>query len=68
MDFVPVEAKLETIIRWTLIKKGLSGATQDEIQDAVYTRLINGNAADYGEISKVLNRIEIGRASCRERV
>ena len=57
LDFVPVEAKLETIIRWTLIKKGLSGATQDEIQDAVYTRLINGNAADYGEISRVLSRV-----------
>jgi len=57
LDFVPVEAKLETIIRWTLIKKGSEGATQDEIQNAVYTRLINGNAADYGEISRVLNRI-----------
>jgi len=57
LDFVPVEAKLETIIRWTLIKKGLEGATQDEIQNAVYTRLINGNAADYGEISRTLNRI-----------
>lgn len=57
LDFVPVEAKLETIIRWTLIKEGLGGATQDEIQNAVYTRLINGNAADYGEISRVLSRI-----------
>ena len=57
LDFVPVEAKLETIIRWTLIKKGSAGATQDEIQNAVYTRLINGNAADYGEISRVLGRI-----------
>jgi len=57
LDFVPVEAKLETIIRWTLIKKGLGGATQDEIQNSVYTKLINGNAADYGEISRVLSRI-----------
>jgi DNA modification methylase len=57
LDFVPVEAKLETIIRWLLIKKGLSGATMDEVINSVYTKLINGNAADYGEISRVLNRI-----------
>ena len=57
LDFVPVEAKLETIIRWLLINKGLVGATMDEVVNSVYTQLINGNAAEYGEISKVLNRI-----------
>jgi len=59
LDFVPVEARLETIIRWVLIKKGSEGAKMDEILNEVYSRLINSNAPEYGEISRVLNRIAV---------
>jgi 16S rRNA G966 N2-methylase RsmD len=61
LDFVPVEARLETIIRWVLIKKGSQGAKMDEILNEVYSRLINSNAPEYGEISRVLNRIAVQR-------
>ncbi|MCK4224956.1 MAG: hypothetical protein KAX39_07230 [candidate division Zixibacteria bacterium] len=55
LDFVPVEARLEYLIRRLLYKHGY--ATQDEILNEIYTNLINSNAAEYGEISRVLNRI-----------
>jgi DNA modification methylase len=61
LDFVPVEARLETIIRWVLIKKGSQGAKMDEILNEIYSRLINSNAPEYGEISRVLNRIAVQR-------
>ncbi|MEO0118546.1 MAG: DNA methyltransferase [candidate division WOR-3 bacterium] len=57
LDFIPVEVRLETIIRWLLIQKGEEGAKMDEILNAVYSRLINSNAPEYGEISRVLTRI-----------
>lgn len=55
LDFVPVEARLEYLIRRYLYKYGY--ATQDEILNEIYSNLINSNAAEYGEISRVLNRI-----------
>ncbi|MFH1186894.1 MAG: DNA methyltransferase [Candidatus Levyibacteriota bacterium] len=55
LDFIPVEARLEYLIRRFLYEK--SSATQDDVLNEIYTNLINSNAADYGEISKVLNRI-----------
>lgn len=55
LNFVPVEARLEYLIRRYLYEKGQ--ATQDEILNEIYTNLINSNAAEYGEISGVLNRI-----------
>jgi arginine repressor len=55
LDFIPVEARLEYLIRRLLYKNGY--ATQDEIQNEIYSNLINSNAAEVGEISRVLNRI-----------
>jgi hypothetical protein len=55
LDFVPVEARLEYLIRRLLYKQG--SATQDEILNEIYSNLINSNAAEYGEINRVLNRI-----------
>lgn len=55
LDFVPVEARLEYLIRRLLYKQ--SYATQDEILNEIYSNLINSNAAEYGEITRVLNRI-----------
>lgn len=57
LDFVPVEARLEYLIRRLLYDKG--SATEDEILNEIYTNLINSNAAEYGEISRVLNRIAV---------
>jgi SAM-dependent methyltransferase len=55
LDFVPVEARLDYLIRRLLYKQGY--ATQDEILNEIYSNLINSNAAEYGEINRVLNRI-----------
>jgi hypothetical protein len=55
MRTVPVEARLEYLIRRLLYRKGQ--ATQDEVQNEIYTNLINSNAADLGEIPRVLQRI-----------
>lgn len=55
IEYVPVEARIEYLIRSLLYDR--KQATMDEILEAVFTNLINGNAAEYEEISKVLNRI-----------
>lgn len=55
MQIVPVEARLEFLIRRLLYRKGQ--ATQDEVLNEIYTNLINSNAAEYGEIQRVLTRI-----------
>jgi len=57
LSFVPVEARLEYLIRRLLYEKG--AATQDEILNEIYSNLINSNAAEYGEINRVLNRIAV---------
>ena len=54
-DYAPVKAKLESIIR-RFLGQGKT-ATMDEILKVIYSRLINGNAAEYEEISHVVNRI-----------
>jgi DNA modification methylase len=55
LDFVPVEARIEYVVRSLLRQTG--GATQDDVLNAVYTQLINSNAAEYQEIQRVLQRI-----------
>lgn len=57
LDFIPVEARIEYLVRRLLYEKGK--ATQDEILNEIFTNLINSNAADYQEISRVLNRIAV---------
>jgi len=54
-DLIEVEARIEYVIRSLLRQQG--GATQDEVLNAVYTQLINSNAAEYREIQRVLQRI-----------
>lgn len=56
LDFVPVEARLEYLIRRKLYSPP-GYATQDEILNEIYSNLINSNAAEYGEINRVLNKI-----------
>jgi len=53
--YAPVEARVESIVRRFLYAK--HQATMDEILNAVYSRLINSNAAEYEEIVHALNRI-----------
>ncbi len=55
LDYVPVEARIEFLIRSLLYRK--KKAKMDEILGAVFTNLINSNAAEYEEITRVLNRI-----------
>lgn len=55
IEYVAVEARIEYLIRSLLYEK--KQATMDEILQAVFTNLINGNAAEYEEISRVLGRI-----------
>lgn len=55
IDYVPVEARIEYLLRSLLYEK--KKATMDEILEAVFTNLINSDAAEYEEISRVLNRI-----------
>lgn len=55
MTYVPVEARLEFLIRRYLYAHG--SATQDDILNEVYANLINSNAAEYGEINRVLTRL-----------
>ena len=55
IEYVPVEARIEYLIRSLLYER--KQATTDEVLEAVFTNLINGNAAEYEEISKVLSRI-----------
>jgi len=57
LNFVPVEARLDFLIRRLLYERG--SATQDDILNEIYTNLINSNAAEYGEIQRVLNRLAV---------
>jgi len=57
LNIVPVEARLDFLIRRLLYERG--SATQDEILTEIYTNLINSNAADYGEIQRVLTRLAV---------
>jgi DNA modification methylase/DNA-directed RNA polymerase subunit RPC12/RpoP len=54
-DFVPVEARIEYLIRRLLYARGF--ATQDDILNAIYENLINSNMADVREIQRVLESI-----------
>lgn len=55
LDFVPVEARIEYLIKRLLYARGF--ATQDDILNAIYENLINSNMADAREIQQVLNSI-----------
>ncbi|MFX0199006.1 MAG: DNA methyltransferase [Candidatus Hodarchaeota archaeon] len=55
LDFVPVEARIEYLIRRLLYSRGF--ATQDDILNTIYENLINSNMADAREIQRVLNSI-----------
>ncbi|MBI5332757.1 MAG: hypothetical protein HZB65_04240 [Candidatus Aenigmarchaeota archaeon] len=55
IEYVPVEARIEYLIRSLLYER--KQATMDDILSAIFSNLINGNAAEYEEISRVLNRI-----------
>ncbi len=55
IEYVPVEARVEYLVRSLLYDR--KQATMDEILEAVFTNLINGNAAEYEEITRVINRI-----------
>jgi len=55
LNFVPVEARIEYLIKRLLYARGF--ATQDDILDAIYKNLINSNMAEAREIQQVLNSI-----------
>jgi len=55
LDFVPVEARIEYLIKRFLYARGF--ATQDDILNIIYENLINSNMADAREIQQVLNSI-----------
>ena len=55
LDFVPMEARIEYIIKRLLYARGF--ATQDDILNAIYENLINSNMAEAREIQRVLNSI-----------
>jgi hypothetical protein len=55
LDFVPVEARIEYLIKRLLYARGF--ATQDDILNTIYENLINSNMADAREIQQVLGSI-----------
>jgi hypothetical protein len=55
LDFVPVEARIEYLIKRLLYARGF--ATQDDILNAIYENLINSNMAEAREIQQVLSSI-----------
>ena len=55
LDFVPVEARIEYLIKRLLYSRGF--ATQDDILNIIYENLINSNMAEAREIQQVLNSI-----------
>ena len=55
LDFVPMEARIEYLIRRLLYSRGF--ATQDDILNTIYENLINSNMAEAREIHQVLNSI-----------
>jgi len=55
LDYIPVEARIEFLMLSLFHEKKM--ATMDDILEAVFTNLINGNVAEYEEISRVLNKI-----------
>jgi DNA modification methylase len=55
LDFVPVEARIEYLIKRLLYARGF--ATQDDILNIIYENLINSNMAEAREIQQVLSSI-----------
>jgi hypothetical protein len=55
LDFVPVEARIEYLIKRLLYARGF--ATQDDILNIIYENLINSNMAEAREIQRVLDSI-----------
>ena len=55
LDFVPIEARIEYLIRRLLYSRGF--ATLDDILNTIYENLINSNMAEAREIHQVLNSI-----------
>jgi DNA modification methylase len=55
LDFVPVEARIEYLIKRLLYSRGF--ATQDDILNTIYENLINSNMAEAREIQQVLGSI-----------
>jgi len=55
LDFVPVEARIEYLIKRLLYARGF--ASQDDILNIIYENLINSNMAEAREIQRVLNSI-----------
>ena len=55
LDFVPIEARIEYLIRRLLYARG--HATEDEILHQIYTNLINSNMAEVREIQRVLESL-----------
>ena len=64
LDYVPVESRIEYLIRSVFHEK--EKATFDDIQTGIFTNLINSNAAEYEEITRVLQRIAIAEKNHRE--
>ncbi len=55
LDFVPVEARIEYLIKRLLYARGF--ATEDDILNIIYENLINSNMAEAREIQQVLSSI-----------
>jgi len=55
LDFVPVEARIEYLVKRLLYARGF--ATQDDILNIIYENLINSNMAEAREIQQVLNSL-----------
>ena len=55
MDFVPIDARIEYLVRRLLYARGF--ATQDDVLNQIYTNLINSNMAEQREIQRVLESL-----------
>lgn len=55
LDYIPVESRIEYLITSILHEK--KKATFDEILGGIFTNLVNSNAAEYEEITRVLHRL-----------
>ena len=55
LDFVPIQARIEYLIRRLLYGRGY--ATQDDVLNQIYTNLINSNMAEVREIQRVLESL-----------
>ncbi len=65
LDFVPVEARIEYLIKRLLYSRGF--ATQDDILNTIYENLINSNMAEAREIQQVLDSIASANADFSSR-